>query len=1145
MAPTTTAAFVDALRRHHLLEPAQLDEIVRTLQIRFAEPRLLARDLLQRGWLTAFQANHLLQGKGAELVLGSYVLLDKLGEGGMGAVFKARNWKLGRTVAVKLIRKERLDSAHAVARFLREVRAAARLDHPNIVQAHDADEVHGSHLLVMEYVDGTDLARHVKEHGPLPVPRACDCVRQAALGLQHAFERGLVHRDVKPHNLLLTRTGVVKVLDMGLARISQTGDGASSTSLTQEGVVMGTPDYIAPEQALDSHTVDTRADLYSLGCTFFFLLTGRVPFPGGTLLHKLNKHQYEPPPRVEALRPDVPPAIGAVVRKLMAKDPEDRFQTPAELTRALDAVRAAAAPRPPAPAATVTHSVTAVENPFAGLRSNSTVARRPENPSALARRPLVVAAAGVAGVLLLGLIVLLARSGNTSPGGPDAPPAPKETAPRPPSAAERARQAERRRVAAAEEDFKPLAAKANDPAGGGAAAAALRKVLREFLMKHSGTPAATRACELLGPVLAKLPSPLDQLDPKNVPQDCIDHWRAGGREPPGELVAALGEHRGRHWTGIWAVAYSPNGKWIASAGGDAIRLWDVAPFRERFARKVLNWRARGLVFSPDSRRLLAFGGSGMWLLDVETGKEVHVFPGAVHWSATFSADGRRILYGTTDRMSLWDVDSKREVNGFAHPGYVNSVVFRDNERTALAASWFGGSKKTDVRLWDLRTGTFLRREQPYASFLVSPDGRRALSGVGRHLHLWEVETGKELLKFPVAVGERVRFVAFSPDGARAVAGETIVQLLDLATGKEIRRFDGHRGIVWGAALSPDGKRLVTGGADGTVRLWDVETGKEVQPLTGPVGSVHSVAFSPDTTLLASHGSDNALRLWEFKEGSLRQGPTVPGVQGTSGFNYLTFAPDGRVLVAKHRGRNQVKFYSVGETTLQEKQPLEPSDPSHGLHDVAFSPDGMRLAGAGSRSENPSDVFLWDLSASPPQERRLQGHLKYLTSVAFSPDGRRLASGSVDWTLILWDVESGQALHTLPQSAGPFCRLQFSPDGKYLVSARTSSVLLLDAPSGRVLRTWELRNHYPVAGPVFHPDGKRLLFGGDASDKPGWVMEVDVESGARLREWQLPGPVHAVSFAADGRHLATANGNGTVYLFRLPTPAGASGPDAKR
>src|SRR3954462_10272455 len=223
MAVSSTAPLVDALCQYRLVDTAHLEEL-KAIQARFPDPKALAGELIRRGWLTPYQANQLLQGRGQELLLGSHFLLERLGEGGMGQVFKAKNWKLGRIVALKLIRKERLDNPDAIRRFEREVRSAAALSHPNIVLAHDADQIGGTHLLVMEYVEGTDLAKLVNKNGPLPVPQACEYIRQAALGLQHAHERGMVHRDIKPANLLLTANGsVVKILDMGLARLDHAG----------------------------------------------------------------------------------------------------------------------------------------------------------------------------------------------------------------------------------------------------------------------------------------------------------------------------------------------------------------------------------------------------------------------------------------------------------------------------------------------------------------------------------------------------------------------------------------------------------------------------------------------------------------------------------------------------------------------------------------------------------------------------------------------------------------------------------------------------------------------------------------------------------------------------------------------------------
>src|SRR5262249_45526423 len=269
---------------------------------RFSDPRNLAQALMKKTWLTPYQVNQIFQGQANSLVLGQYRLLERVGEGGMGQVFKARHQSMGRIVALKVIRKDRLENEVAVKRFRREIQIVGQLAHPNIVLAFDADAVGQSHFFAMEFVDGIDLSRLVKQSGPLPVAQACDYIRQAAMGLQHAHERGLVHRDIKPGNLLLAkadsgingtssragrgkRTGgaagkpLIKILDMGLARLSCFDEDSTTMQLSQDGTVMGTPDYMAPEQGKNSHLVDWRADIYSLGCTFYYLLTGQMPFP--------------------------------------------------------------------------------------------------------------------------------------------------------------------------------------------------------------------------------------------------------------------------------------------------------------------------------------------------------------------------------------------------------------------------------------------------------------------------------------------------------------------------------------------------------------------------------------------------------------------------------------------------------------------------------------------------------------------------------------------------------------------------------------------------------------------------------------------------------------------------------------------------
>jgi putative intracellular protease/amidase len=248
----------------------------------------------------------------------------------MGVVYQAEHRLMGRTVALKVLGPELVNHPTAVERFRREVRAAARLAHPNIVAAYDADQAGDLHFLVMEFIAGVNLAALVEAGGPLPVPQACGCAVQAAQGLQHAFEQGMVHRDIKPQNLMLTPQGQVKILDFGLARLRREGR-EHGDALTRAGVVLGTPDYIAPEQTGDSQSVDIRADVYSLGCTLYFLLTGQVPFPQGSAVDKLLLHARGRPRRLAELRPDLPPGLVAVVERMMAKDPVRRYQTPGEV----------------------------------------------------------------------------------------------------------------------------------------------------------------------------------------------------------------------------------------------------------------------------------------------------------------------------------------------------------------------------------------------------------------------------------------------------------------------------------------------------------------------------------------------------------------------------------------------------------------------------------------------------------------------------------------------------------------------------------------------------------------------------------------------------------------------------------------------
>jgi serine/threonine protein kinase/Leucine-rich repeat (LRR) protein len=287
----------------------------------------LAQELIRQNKLTTFQVQEINDGKGESLVLGNYVLMEKIGAGGMGQVFKARHRRMDRIVAIKLLPPATTKDPAAIARFEREVKAAAKITHPNIVAAHDADCANGVHFLVMELVDGADLAALVHKNGPFSVEKATNCILQAARGLEAAHRKGVIHRDIKPANLLMGLDGVVKILDMGLARFSDQEDCGPEVELTSTGAVMGTVDYMAPEQAVDTKTVDGRADIYSLGCTLHFLLTGRPTYKGDSFMNRLLAHRDQPIPSLRAKKSDIPDSVEAIFKKMVAKKVEDRYQT--------------------------------------------------------------------------------------------------------------------------------------------------------------------------------------------------------------------------------------------------------------------------------------------------------------------------------------------------------------------------------------------------------------------------------------------------------------------------------------------------------------------------------------------------------------------------------------------------------------------------------------------------------------------------------------------------------------------------------------------------------------------------------------------------------------------------------------------------
>jgi WD40 repeat protein len=950
----------------------------------------------------------------------------------MGVVLQALDPRLQRVVAIKVLAPQLAVSAAARRRFVREAQAAAAVRDVYVVDVHAVDEANGVPYLVMEYVSGISLQERLDRHGPLQLREVLRIGMQAAAGLAAAHAQGLVHRDVKPANILL-ENGVerVKLTDFGLARA------ADDASVSQSGVVAGTPMYMAPEQAQGEAT-DHRADLFSLGSVLYALCTGRPPFRAGSPLAVLKRVCEDRPRPIREVNPEVPEWLAALIARLQAKDPAGRFGSAAEVAELLGQYLAhlqqpTLVPLPPPPKA-----------PAAGPR----------------RHPW--------GWVVAGLLVVLGGAGLTEATGTT-------------------------RVAAT----------------------VLRALTPDRRVR--GVPPS--------------PSPLDALDPAAIPAAERFDWQ------PKELVAVLGEHRGRHWNTIRTVACSLDGKLVASAGFDGvIVLADTATLR---TRALLRGHTKGVwsvAFAPDSRRLLSGSGDGtIRLWDVATCTERLRFqrPENAVFGVCFAPDGRRALsaeYGGLVR--LWDADTGQERKRLkGHSGTAIAVAFAPDGKRAVS----GGGDHT-ARVWDLESGQelccFTGHPGVVQAAAFLPDGRRVLSGhvhQGRDgrdlpapeydLRLWDADTGKELRRY-TGHREGVASLALAADGRRALSAghDGTVRLWDVEAGRESHCLEGHGQQVWSAALAPDGRRAFSGGNDRMVRRWDLDAGKELAPPAGQHGQVRNLAFSPDGRyLLAGGHEDRAVRLWDVA-GTKELAP----FQGhTAGVCCVAFSPDGRRALAGSGDRTLRVWDVASRRAIHQCE-------GHGgwVHSVAVSPDGRRAL-TGGWNYGDTSVRCWDLDAGKELFRfQVDGGAH---TVAFSSDGRRALTGGWAKTVRLWDVDSWQVLRTFEGHTARVTSVAFAPDGRRAASGGDDSMVWLWSLTTPEQPAVRLRGHTgKVYGVTFAPDGKTLASCG----WDGLVLLWDGQSGELLRQWRLPGMVNAVAFAPDSRHLALANSNGTIYVLRL-------------
>ncbi len=978
----------------------------------------------------------------------SYHLQRSLGDGGMGSVYLAWDEALDRWVAIKLPRPELAHSGHFKRRFENEARAAAQIQHPHVVATYHVGEAAelAAPFLVMEYVEGAPLSEHLKESKVLLPRRAAEIARQSALGLAAAHQRRLIHRDVKPSNLLLEKDTLrVRITDFGLARALDSQD-----DLTRTGDMPGTIPYMSPEQAR-GEPVDARSDIFSLGLVLYEMLTGERVFRGTSAAAVLEQvRSYQEPLRPRLVNHEVPRNLETITLRCLAKEKDRRYQTAQavaeDLERFLDGKPILARPVGP------------VERTVLWVR----------------RHPLVAGLSAAIGLLLLMVAIGATWAAIV--------------------------QANLRRDRETVLDQKEAVLYSS----------LMHLVERERAAGSPAAIARLAECqpERRGwewHLYRRLFDGLSVLRGHTAPVGCLA-WSHDGRRLASAADdrtvriwdSATGEERqviGPHSDAVQLIAFSPDGQTIVTVGtqGRIVSVWELAGgLRHEYQLDGL-----GLALSPDGASLAALDSTFrvLRLLDPATGQERWAKPAAEGWAyldlalpnAVFSRNGQRlatILRHEDGRalIRVWDVASGREVSVADHlRAQIGSLELSPDGRRLASITTSGV-----VTVWDTAADDKILKgidqqihTGAYSRLAFSPDGSRLLVTIGAVVRVWALDRLSQVAQVNTLLGhdERISVLAYSPDGKLlATAGQDhAIRLWDpQSPAGGMRSLPGHEGYVGRLAFSPSGDRIASAGDDQTVKVWDSVDGRLLQTLHHQ-DRVRFVAFAAADQLVSADEA-GTITTWDLIGGE--------AVATRSGIKWCVgLSPDGRRFAAAQAESKQVR---IGDTATGRELVVCQGEVED-IQAAIFGPDGRRLATAGATGQ----IQLWDaadgrelmsFSVDPEAVR------DYRTGLAFSQDGRFLAGGGgtrkTGPTVVIWDLSTGKEMQTLRGHASGVAAIAFHPDGARLVSLAGNWSLLERRAQKGEMKLWDLASGQELPLPVgndlspldlaFSPDGHRLV-----------------------------------------------------------------------